>query len=210
MSEEVLDFRCKGEQLIGILHRPHKARKRAVLVVVGGPQTRVGSHRQFVLLARSLADQGYPCLRFDYRGMGDSTGAMRDFQGIDDDIQAALDALLDAVPEVEDVALWGELVSTAATARGAVDAVRAGMSPSQAFEAFEDLPSDIRARYHRALGLYHLSCGEFDISVEELTTAYEMAESQLRLRSSIRASRDRSARDRSARNRRGSARATAP
>jgi exosortase A-associated hydrolase 1 len=32
----------------------------------------VGSHRQFVLLARHLAAAGYPVLRFDYRGMGDS------------------------------------------------------------------------------------------------------------------------------------------
>jgi alpha/beta superfamily hydrolase len=51
-----------------------------VLVIVGGPQYRAGSHRQFTLLARSLAEQGFAVLRFDYRGMGDSTGAMRDQQ----------------------------------------------------------------------------------------------------------------------------------
>jgi len=45
-----------------------------VLIVVGGPQYRVGSHRQFVMLARFLADHGVPCMRFDYRGMGDVSG----------------------------------------------------------------------------------------------------------------------------------------
>ena len=106
-TEEVLGFQCEGEQLWGILHRPAKPRSRAVLVVVGGPQTRVGSHRQFVLLARGLAAAGYPCLRFDYRGMGDSTGSIRNFEAIDEDITAALDALGCAVPEVTNVALWG-------------------------------------------------------------------------------------------------------
>jgi tetratricopeptide (TPR) repeat protein len=51
--------------------------------------------------------------------------------------------------------------------------------------AFEDLPNDIRARYHRALGQLHLNNGEFDDAVEEFKTAFAMAENQLRLRSSL-------------------------
>ena len=65
VTEEVLNFECAGEQLWGVLHRPEQPKTRAVLVVVGGPQTRVGSHRQFVLLARALADNGFACLRFE-------------------------------------------------------------------------------------------------------------------------------------------------
>lgn len=107
MSEEVLHFDCEGERLFGILHRPDTPRKRAVLIVVGGPQTRVGSHRQFVLLARELSAQGYACLRFDYRGMGDSTGEIRDFEAVDADLKVALNALEQAVPEAEDLVIWG-------------------------------------------------------------------------------------------------------
>lgn len=107
MSEEVLHFDCEGEQLFGILHRPAEPRKRAVLIVVGGPQTRVGSHRQFVLLARTLAESGYACLRFDYRGMGDSSGEMRGFEEVDNDIGSALEALSGAVPDAEDLVIWG-------------------------------------------------------------------------------------------------------
>ena len=46
---------CAGERLPAILHPGTPGAARGVLVVVGGPQTRVGSHRQFVLLARQLA-----------------------------------------------------------------------------------------------------------------------------------------------------------
>jgi uncharacterized protein len=78
-----------------------------VVVIVGGPQYRAGSHRQFVLLARAIAEAGYPVLRFDYRGMGDSTGEQRDFLQVTPDIAAAMDTLQRKVPSVERVVLWG-------------------------------------------------------------------------------------------------------
>ena len=76
--------------LTGILSQPEQASDTTVIVVVGGPQYRVGSHRQFLQLARHLARQGYPVLRFDGRGMGDSSGLLRSFEEIDDDIGAAI------------------------------------------------------------------------------------------------------------------------
>ncbi len=69
-----------------------------MLVIVGGPQYRAGSHRQFVLLARALAGAGIACMRFDHRGAGDSSGAMRSFEAIDDDIRAAVDAFRRVAP----------------------------------------------------------------------------------------------------------------
>lgn len=108
MIEQVLNFECQGAHLIGILHQPEQlAANLGVVVVVGGPQYRVGSHRQFTLMARELAAAGYPVLRFDYRGMGDSAGEYRGFEHVDDDICAAIDALLDALPELDGVVLWG-------------------------------------------------------------------------------------------------------
>lgn len=98
---------CAGELLLGILSLPEQAANTAVLIIVGGPQYRAGSHRQFVLLARALADAGYPALRFDYRGMGDSTGDPRNFEQIDEDIAAAIDALFQHAPQIERVVLWG-------------------------------------------------------------------------------------------------------
>ncbi|MBK7814582.1 MAG: hydrolase 1, exosortase A system-associated [Rhodocyclaceae bacterium] len=107
-SEHALTFDCAGETLVGILARPAAdAAATGVVIVVGGPQTRVGSHRQFVLLARALAAAGYPALRFDVRGMGDSGGAQRDFEAIAPDIGAAIDAFQQASSGVTKIVLWG-------------------------------------------------------------------------------------------------------
>lgn len=108
VKESAFLFACGDEELVGIVAEPRSPQGDVgVLVVVGGPQYRVGSHRQFVLLARHLAEQGIPCMRFDYRGMGDATGAARDFESVADDIRAALDAFLARVPSVGRVVLWG-------------------------------------------------------------------------------------------------------
>lgn len=105
--EQPLVFGCGGQQLVGILSLPATTTRRGVLVVVGGPQYRVGSHRQFTLLARALAAAGLPVLRFDYAGMGDSDGAVKSFEHAATDIRCAIDAFIAAVPNVEEVVIWG-------------------------------------------------------------------------------------------------------
>ncbi len=107
VTEEALAFSCEGEHLFGVLARPELPAEVGVVIIVGGPQTRVGSHRQFVLLARELAAAGLPTLRFDYRGMGDSSGEPRDFEAVTPDIRAAIDTLQGACPSVTRVVLWG-------------------------------------------------------------------------------------------------------
>lgn len=106
-TEETAFFACAGDTLLGILAKPETPLKTGVIVIVGGPQYRVGSHRQFVLLSRTLAAAGYAVLRFDYRGMGDSEGEQRDFETVTADIAAAIDAMQQRLPAVKQVALWG-------------------------------------------------------------------------------------------------------
>ena len=109
-SERALDFRCAESLLWGVLTRPHSGTpdaSTAVVIAVGGPQYRVGSHRQFVLLARRLAEHGFTSLRFDSRGMGDSAGEMRDFESTGPDLHAAIDALRRACPAARQVVVWG-------------------------------------------------------------------------------------------------------
>lgn len=106
-TERAVIFACAGEELLGIVAVPEQPQVTGVLVVVGGPQTRVGSHRQFLLLSRALAEAGYPVMRFDYRGMGDSTGKFRNFETINEDIAAAIDAFQANCAQVERIVLWG-------------------------------------------------------------------------------------------------------
>ncbi|MFO1428940.1 MAG: hydrolase 1, exosortase A system-associated [Candidatus Competibacteraceae bacterium] len=107
MSEVAFTFSCQGAGLVGILHPGSDRAARGVLIVVGGPQYRVGSHRQFLLLARDLAAAGIPVLRFDYRGMGDAGGEAVDFEHCRDDIAAAVDAFLARCPGLREVVIWG-------------------------------------------------------------------------------------------------------
>jgi len=113
-EERALTFACGDAWLVGIVSLPAAATvdvatsaSRGVLIVVGGPQYRAGSHRQFTLLARDLAAAGVPAMRFDYRGMGDSEGDVRDFAGVDADLRAAIDRFFAEVPGMREVVLWG-------------------------------------------------------------------------------------------------------
>lgn len=116
MTEEAIAFRCHGEPLVGILHRPASVQKRrgVVIVVGGGPQYRAGGHRQLTLWARRLCAEGYPVLRFDYRGMGDAHGEFRGFEHIDDDIRTAIDRFQAEIPGVDQIVLWGECDASSA------------------------------------------------------------------------------------------------
>lgn len=100
-------FKCDGDRLIGIIAQPAQPIETGVVIIVGGPQYRAGSHRQFTLLARQLAEQGIASIRFDYRGMGDSEGDMRNFEAIDADIKAAIDSFTTQTPGIKQIVLWG-------------------------------------------------------------------------------------------------------
>jgi exosortase A-associated hydrolase 1 len=126
-EERALSFACEGEQLVGIVSLPSGTAApltRGVLIVVGGPQYRAGSHRQFTLLARRLAAEGIAAMRFDYRGMGDSEGALRDFESVDTDLRCALDAFFAAVPSLREVALCGLCDGASASVFYAADDAR--------------------------------------------------------------------------------------
>lgn len=106
--ERPLVFALGEDQLVGMLNAPQgNAHRVGVLVVVGGPQVRAGSHRHFVQLARHLAGHGHAVLRFDVRGMGDSSGSPAGFEHLQDDIATAVTELLRQRPDVQRVVLWG-------------------------------------------------------------------------------------------------------
>jgi len=112
MSESIQQFYSGKHPLLGIYHAASEPKLRpdnsiAMLMVVGGAQYRVGSHRLYRKLARFMASAGYPVLRFDCRGMGDSAGKWLGFEHIHDDIAAALRQLKSLQPNLREVLLWG-------------------------------------------------------------------------------------------------------
>ncbi|MFN7724730.1 MAG: hydrolase 1, exosortase A system-associated [Rubrivivax sp.] len=106
--EHALHLMCQGEPVLGVVSTPTgPASACGVVIVVGGPQYRIGSHRQFVELARAVAAAGFTCLRFDLRGMGDSGGQHPGFDQSHRDVGAAIDALLADQAHLQRVVLWG-------------------------------------------------------------------------------------------------------
>ncbi len=107
IEECPVSFKCHNNRLHGILSIPKEKPNQAVIIVVGGPQYRVGSHRQFVLLARYLASLGVLVLRFDYSGMGYSDGVPSMFYEIDEDIASAVSFVSSKHDYIEKIYLWG-------------------------------------------------------------------------------------------------------
>jgi len=82
-SETPVVFECCGFRLFGTLHVPaHGPADTGIVLVNAGPTDRAGPHRLYLEWARRTAEAGYPTLRFDPRGTGESEGewaeALRD------------------------------------------------------------------------------------------------------------------------------------
>lgn len=102
--ETPVTFSVNGTQIVGILHssETHSAKSPAVIFLHGFTGTKVEPHRIFVKTARALTDAGFTCLRFDFRGWGDSGGNSEDssITTFLEDARAATDFLL-AQPRVD-------------------------------------------------------------------------------------------------------------
>ncbi|WP_037471923.1 hydrolase 1, exosortase A system-associated [Simplicispira psychrophila] len=110
LQEQIITLAGKGFEMLGILSLPPvetPTQHTAILIVVGGAQYRVGSHRQFVRLARQWATAGHPVLRFDLPGMGDSPGEPVPFEETAPCIAAALEALQRHGGHAGGAVLWG-------------------------------------------------------------------------------------------------------
>lgn len=76
MDEAPFFFEGGEHSLFGVLHRPRAGAERQPAFVFCHPlaEEKLWAHRVFVAYARELAAKGYPVLRFDLAGNGDSDG----------------------------------------------------------------------------------------------------------------------------------------
>ncbi len=94
-------FSCNHAWLVGNVHAA--SRTVGVVIVTGGGQVRAGPQRLFLRLATNLSGHGFPVMRFDRRGIGDSDGADEGFENCGPDIAAAAAELRRAQPQVRQV-----------------------------------------------------------------------------------------------------------
>jgi exosortase A-associated hydrolase 1 len=99
LMRRLLSFECEGAALGASLDAADGA--TGLLLVTGGTQTRIGSHRMYERLARSLAQAGWPCFRYDRRGVGDSEGEDPDFKDSGPDLVAAAAAFRREQPQLK-------------------------------------------------------------------------------------------------------------
>ncbi len=132
INEIATQFSCQNYELVGICHPAEK--EMGIVIVTGGPQYRIGSHRQFLLIARALAQACYPVFRFDYRDMGDScsqadvvTFEYTRFDQTTADIIAAIDEFKHQQPQIKKIVLLG-LCDAASAILIAIPYIKANVS----------------------------------------------------------------------------------
>lgn len=100
-----LPFAVGDDVLLGAIEDAD--RPTGVIIVTGGVQTRFGAHRGLKQLGRRLAAHGFPVMRYERRGVGDSDGIDPGFLDAGDDLTAAVAAFRAACPHVTRVFGWG-------------------------------------------------------------------------------------------------------
>lgn len=107
-------FDCADETLAATLDSGDAS--TGLLIVSGGNEIRSGAHAGMAALAAHVAAAGYPVMRYDRRGIGDSTGANEGFESSADDIAAAVQAARARLPTLTRLVAFGNCDAASALA----------------------------------------------------------------------------------------------
>lgn len=105
MTRRFLSFTCEGNTLCGTLDTAKGT--TGLLIVSGGNELRAGPWNSQTAIAAKVAAAGFPVLRFDRRGVGDSEGPNGGFESSAPDLAAALAAFRAHVPTLRRVVAFG-------------------------------------------------------------------------------------------------------
>lgn len=100
-----MTFACGDDPLGGTYD--HGDRTTGLLMVSGGTELRGGAHGGMARLAHAVAHAGFPVLRFDRRGVGDSDGVDPGFADSAADIDAAIVAFKRMRPDLRRLVGFG-------------------------------------------------------------------------------------------------------
>ncbi len=145
---------CDGEALVATLDAATGS--TGLLIVSGGNEVRSGAHRGMALLAARLAADGVPVLRFDRRGVGDSSGANGGYASSGPDLAAAAAAFRREQPQIARLVGFGNCdAATALALFGRAAGIHALVlaNPWLVERSADGLPppAAIRARYAQRL-----------------------------------------------------------
>ena len=112
MSRRHFTFPCEGSTLAATLDEA--TGRTGLLIVTGGNEIRAGAWNGQAIMAARVAANGFPVLRFDRRGVGDSEGANGGFRSSAPDIAAALAAFRRECPMIERIVALGNCDAAAA------------------------------------------------------------------------------------------------
>ncbi|MEJ2409454.1 MAG: hydrolase 1, exosortase A system-associated [Novosphingobium sp.] len=156
MSRRHFTFECHGARLAATLDAPESGEtpgKTGLLLVTGGNEVRGGAWNGQARFAARIAAAGFPVLRFDRRGVGDSEGRNGEFAASTPDIAAALATFRRECPQLTRVAGFGncDAASALMLAGGAgLDALV--LSNPWTIGDDEDTPAEVvRDHYRRRL-----------------------------------------------------------
>jgi exosortase A-associated hydrolase 1 len=90
IMRRMIGFECEGVRLAATLDEGDKP--TGLLIVSGGNEIRSGAHGGQAAMAAHFAALGYPVLRYDRRGIGESEGENGGFEASSPDIAAAVSA----------------------------------------------------------------------------------------------------------------------
>ncbi|WP_321324135.1 hydrolase 1, exosortase A system-associated [uncultured Parasphingorhabdus sp.] len=105
---------CEGDTLAATLDSG--SGPTALLIVSGGNEIRSGAHNGMARLAQLLSQQGFPVLRYDRRGIGESSGENKTFLDSAADIKAAVAFLRQELPQLQSVIAFGNCDAATALA----------------------------------------------------------------------------------------------
>ncbi len=159
MTRRFLTFACEGNTLAATLDPG--AATTGLLIVSGGNELRAGPWNSQAQLAERIAAAGFPVLRFDRRGVGDSEGPNGGYRTSGPDLAAALAAFRAHVPTLKRVVGFGNCdAASALMLAGGSDLDALVLANPWSFDGAEDEaesdatpmpPAALRAHYLRRL-----------------------------------------------------------